>query len=79
MDGAQEMKIPLSQIRYNPSNEEQVWGLNFYRRIARYGEESFWAPILMESKGFVSQFGRLRVLHCQNRKSDWNYSHMSLD
>ena len=55
-----EMKIPLSQIRYNPSNEEQVWGLNFYRRIARYGEESFWAPILMESKGFVSQFGTLQ-------------------
>ena len=55
-----EMKIPLSQLRYNPPNEEQAWGLNFYRRTARYGEESFWAPILMESKGFVSQFGILK-------------------
>ncbi len=55
-----EIKIPLSQLRYNPSNEEQVWGLNFYRRIARYGEESFWAPIVMESKGFVSEFGILK-------------------
>ena len=36
-----EMKIPLSQLRYNPSDKEQVWGLNFYRRTARYGEESF--------------------------------------
>ena len=65
-----EMKIPLSQLRYNPSEEEQAWGLNFYRRTARYGEESFWAPILMESKGFVSQFGILKgiILPKQNRR-----------
>ena len=65
-----EMKIPLSQLRYNPSDKEQVWGLNFYRRTARYGEESFWAPIFMESKGFVSQFGTLKgiVLPKQKRR-----------
>ena len=55
-----EMKIPLSQLRFNPSKKEQIWGLNFYRKTARYGEESFWAPILMESKGFVSEFGILK-------------------
>ena len=63
-----EMKIPLSQLRYNPSAKEQVWGLNFYRRTARYGEESFWAPILMESKGFVSQFGILKGILLQKQK-----------
>ena len=27
-----EMRIPLSQISYNPSEEEQTWGVNFRRR-----------------------------------------------
>ena len=63
-----EIKIPLSQLRYIPSEEEQVWGLNFYRRTARYGEESFWAPMLMESKGFVSQFGVLKGITLSKQK-----------
>ena len=63
-----EMKIPLSQLRYDPSEKEQVWGLNFYRKTARYGEESFWAPILMETKGFVSHFGNLTGLNLPKQK-----------
>ena len=63
-----EMKIPLSQLRYNPSENDQVWGLNFYRKTARYGEESFWAPILMETKGFVSHFGNLTGLKLPKQK-----------
>ena len=63
-----EMKIPLSQLRYNPTSANQVWGLNFYRRTARYGEESFWEPILMETKGFVSQFGNLSGIKLAKQK-----------
>ena len=63
-----EMKIPLSQLRYNPSSTDQVWGLNFYRRTARYGEESFWEPVLMETKGFVSQFGDLTGIRLPKQK-----------
>ena len=63
-----EMKIPLSQLRYNPSRTDQVWGLNFYRRTARYGEESFWEPVLMETKGFVSQFGNLTGIRLSKQK-----------
>ena len=63
-----EMKIPLSQLRYNPSSTDQVWGLNFYRRTARYGEESFWEPVLMETKGFVSQFGDLTGIRLSKQK-----------
>ena len=63
-----EMKIPLSQLRYNPSSTDQVWGLNFYRRTARYGEESFWEPVLMETKGFVSQFGNLTGIRLPKQK-----------
>jgi len=63
-----EMKIPLSQLRYDASEKEQIWGMNIYRRIARYGEESFWAPIMMESKGFVSQFGNLTGLILTKQK-----------
>ena len=63
-----EMRIPLSQLRYNPSSTDQVWGLNFYRRTARYGEESFWEPVLMETKGFVSQFGDLTGIKLPKQK-----------
>ena len=63
-----EMRIPLSQLRYNPSSTVQVWGLNFYRKTARYGEESFWEPVLMETKGFVSQFGDLKGIRLLKQK-----------
>ncbi|MBT4270324.1 MAG: hypothetical protein HOD91_02850 [Candidatus Marinimicrobia bacterium] len=54
-----ELKIPFSQLRYNGKNEEKTWGLQFWRSIARNGEQLFWSPILEESQGFVSQFGTL--------------------
>ena len=63
-----EMKIPLSQLRYNASSGQQEWGINFYRRTARSGEECFWAPILMETKGFVSQFGTLKGIRLKKQK-----------
>ncbi|MBT8404103.1 MAG: carbohydrate binding family 9 domain-containing protein [Gemmatimonadetes bacterium] len=40
-----EMRIPLSTLRYDPSPGEQVWGLNFSRRIRRRNEDSYWAAL----------------------------------
>ncbi len=56
-----EMRIPLSQLRYNgeETTGERSWGINFLREIARKGEESFWSPIPPESSGYVSRSGRL--------------------
>ncbi|MBN4081462.1 carbohydrate binding family 9 domain-containing protein, partial [Caldithrix abyssi] len=54
-----ELKIPLSQLRYDGKGEEKTWGLQFFRYIARGGEDLFWSPILEETQGFVSAFGTL--------------------
>ena len=54
-----EMKIPLSQIRYDAKKTNQLWGLNFQRRIARNSEINFWAPISRSKGGMVSRFGSL--------------------
>ncbi|MEQ8524488.1 DUF5916 domain-containing protein [Gracilimonas sp.] len=61
-----EMKIPLSQLRFSSNNEEQSWGVNFQRRIARNGEISFWSPTSQNETGIVSKFGRLNGI--QNLK-----------
>jgi len=53
-----EMKIPLSQLRFN-GNEEQLWGLNVGRVFYRKGELDLWAPIPQDSPGWVSDFGEL--------------------
>ena len=55
-----EMRIPLSQLRYDGTKKEQVWGLQFWRFTARNAEQAFWAPRLRESTGFVSQFGTMQ-------------------
>jgi hypothetical protein len=39
-----EMAIPFATLRYNPSPGDQVWGINFSRRIRHLNEESNWAP-----------------------------------
>lgn len=54
-----EMKIPLSQIRYDAKKITQLWGLNFQRRIARNSEINFWAAISRSEGGMVSRFGSL--------------------
>ena len=55
-----EFRIPLSQLRYNPS--EGVWGINFQRVIARHDEVSFWAATPPDAPGIVSRFGTLTGL-----------------
>ena len=40
-----EMEIPFSTLRFNASEEDQVWGLQVIRRIRRNHEDTFWAPL----------------------------------
>jgi hypothetical protein len=61
-----EIRIPLSQLRYNGDaghgDDGRSWGVNFAREIARKGEMSFWSPTPPEASGFVSRFGRVHSL-----------------
>jgi hypothetical protein len=58
-----EFRIPFSQLRFSTDGErELVWGLNFFRDIARRDERSYWNPIPPQSAGFVSRFGELHGL-----------------
>lgn len=54
-----ELRIPLSQIRYRASADEQEWGINFFRRRLASNEESHFALISQLQRGHVSQYGRL--------------------
>lgn len=54
-----EIRIPLSQLRFNAKNDIQHWGINFQRRIARKEEISFWSPTPQSTSGFVSRYGNL--------------------
>ena len=40
-----EMAIPFATMRFNPVVGDQVWGINFSRRIRRRNEDALWAPI----------------------------------
>jgi hypothetical protein len=40
-----EMAIPWTTLRLDPGRPEQVWGVNFLRRIRRKNEEAYWAPL----------------------------------
>ncbi|MEA1986674.1 MAG: DUF5916 domain-containing protein [Candidatus Marinimicrobia bacterium] len=50
-----EMKIPLSQLRYNQS-EKMIWGVNFARDIFRKNESVFYLMVPKDESGFVSKF-----------------------
>jgi hypothetical protein len=39
-----EMAIPFKTLRFR-DNERQVWGLNFYRKIRRKNEDTYWSPV----------------------------------
>ncbi len=53
-----EMKIPLSQLRFNDKNK-QTWGLQIARYIFREKELSMWQHIPKETNGWASKFGEL--------------------
>ncbi len=40
-----EMAIPFATLRFEASEFEQSWGMNFLRRIRRINEDSYWAPL----------------------------------
>ncbi len=56
-----EVRIPLSQLRYQP-HLEQTWGIQVQRRVFREEERSLWQPKSQEETGWVSRFGELRGL-----------------
>ena len=53
-----EMRIPLTQLRFQES-EEQLWGMQVFRFIFRKEELSSWQPMEREKAGFISQFGTI--------------------
>lgn len=54
-----ELRIPLSQLRYETSTGEQTWGVNFVRSRNSAKEETHFALMSQLRRGFVSQFGTL--------------------
>ena len=57
-----EIKIPLSQLRYNKS-EKMIWGINFARDIFRNNESDFYIMVPDSASGFVSHFADLKGLN----------------
>jgi len=53
-----EMKIPFSALRF-PDNDVQTWDINFFRKVNRKQESSFWSPIDPNINGFLNQTGQL--------------------
>jgi hypothetical protein len=49
-----EIAIPFYTLRFR-SEENQTWGINFGRMIARKREESYWTPVLRDY-GFFGQY-----------------------
>jgi hypothetical protein len=54
-----EIRIPLSQIRYDRGDDPQTWGVNFSRRRVATEEISFFSLESRVQQGRVSRFGRL--------------------
>ena len=58
-----EMRIPLSQIRYEASDEPQTWGVNFFRERTANAERSYYSLVSRLRRGRVSQMGRMEDVH----------------
>ncbi len=54
-----EVRIPLSQIRYESSDSTQTWGINFSRQRLRNNERTYFSLQSRLQRGTVSQFGLL--------------------
>ena len=54
-----EMRIPLSQIRYEASDDPQTWGINFHRLRSANNERSYYSLVSGLRRGIVSQMGRI--------------------
>ena len=53
-----EIRIPLSQLRYN-STADGTWGIQFYRKILRKGEEDWFAFVPKSEVSGVSRYAHL--------------------
>lgn len=53
-----EIQIPYSALRF-PSENEQIWSVNFYRNIQRYREISTWNYIDETQSGRSGQSGKI--------------------
>jgi hypothetical protein len=53
-----EMRIPFSAIRF-PNNDEQIWGLNFWRQVRSTREWSSWSFVNKDNNAFLHQAGKL--------------------
>ena len=60
-----EIRIPLSQLRFNPS-ADQRWGLNFARAIPQREEVNYWVPVPRDVRGWASRFGTLEGIESVN-------------
>ena len=56
-----EMRIPLSQLRFNAA-PEQVWGMNIRRWTPALHETDYWVMVPTDETGYVSRFGTLTGL-----------------
>lgn len=53
-----EVRIPFTQLRFNPG-ALQVWGVNLVRRVPARNEEGFWVLVRRNETGWASRMGRL--------------------
>lgn len=58
-----EIRIPLSQLRYNAADSAQTWGVNFSRRRLASNERTYLALESRVRHGKVSVFAKLQGLH----------------
>ncbi len=54
-----ELRIPYSQLRFSLKQNENIWGIDFERIIARKHEQDYLVYIPKNSNGFVSRFAEL--------------------
>ncbi len=54
-----EMRIPLSQIRYDASPDPQTWGVNFFRNRTATNEDTFYSLLSQTQPGRVSRMARM--------------------
>lgn len=66
-----EIRIPYSMLRYSVASS-QTWGIHFFRRTARLGEDSEWPYIPhSERTNLVSQFGQISDIEIQKSKTEF--------
>ena len=57
-----EMKIPYSALRFSKQND-QIWGIQFFRSIRRYREWSSWNFVDVNINGMINQMGELSEIN----------------